>query len=158
MRVLLATGNGDSQSRLARLLEANGDEVIQVNAAGEGLLSTIGRAGRLHAAVLGQAALGPGWPGLLRRLRRQAPHLPAILLLRRGEAHAWRRAILAGAFDTLPDFESEGAVLHALSRALAYTGGKAVAEPPGKRQGIRPVGRSISPVSAAGFAPAATRT
>ncbi len=130
MRILLAIGKENTHVHLVRMLKAAGHEVIPTTATGEELLATAERASRLHAALLSQAALGRGWPKLLRQLRRQAPSLPAVVLLGPGAEHAWRRAILAGAFEALPESLPEEGVVRALSRALTYSMGKASATPP----------------------------
>lgn len=129
MRILLVTGNQPSRSDLARMLEARGHQVIQANAIGGELLGAVERAGRLNAALLGQAVLGRGWPRLLRQLRRRAPYLPVVFLLGPGAEQAWRIAILAGAFDALPASLPDEAVFRALVRALSYAVGRSLAEP-----------------------------
>ncbi len=128
MRILLAAGDEHTLTHLMGVLEGTGHEIIPTAATGEELLATVERAPRLHAALLSQAALGRGWSKLLRQLRRQAPYLPAVVLLGPGAEYAWRRAMLAGAFDALPPF-SEEAVLRALSCALAYSLGKSFEVP-----------------------------
>jgi len=126
MRVLLATGDERGSSHLDSVLEATGHEVIRGTSTGAKLLSSIERAGQLHAAVLSQAALGRRWPKLLRQLRWRAPDLPVVVLLGRRADRTWRPAILAGAFDALPAGVPETEVLESVSRALAYAGGEAV--------------------------------
>jgi DNA-binding NtrC family response regulator len=126
MRILLLTGDQHMLQDLARALEARGHQVALATSAGEDVLAATKPGGRLHAAVLSQGALGKRWPKLLRQLRRQAPYLPAVLLMRPGAARAWRVAIRAGAFDALPESAPQDAVLQAISRALAYAGGKSV--------------------------------
>lgn len=129
MRVLLALGREPGSNHLDFALEATGYEVIRGTGTGVKLLSSIERAGRLHAAVLSQAALGKRWPKLLRQLRWRAPDLPVVVLLGHRADRTWRPAILAGAFDALPASAPETEVLESVSRALAYAGNEAVAEP-----------------------------
>ncbi len=120
MRLLLAGGDPHSRAVLAPALNALGHEVVHTTANGPALVMAIARAEGLHAAVVGQHTLGKGWLRLLRLLRRQAPHLPVVVLLAPGTARSWRAAIMAGAFDALPESRGRGAVLEAVSRALAF--------------------------------------
>jgi len=113
---------------LARALEDRGHEVLHATAGGEELLASAEHAGRLHAAVLSEVALGQGWPRLMRQLRRSAPYLPAVVLLGPGSEATWRLAILAGAFEALPESTPLKEVLHAVSRALNYAVGKPPSE------------------------------
>lgn len=124
MRILFLTGDERLPQDLARALEARGHQVIHAAFAGEDMLAAAKPEGRLHAAVLSQRALGKRWPKLLRQLRQQAPYLPAVVLMRPGAARAWRIAILAGAFDALSESAPQETVLQAISRALAYAGGR----------------------------------
>jgi DNA-binding NtrC family response regulator len=124
MRILLLIDDQGMPQALARVLEARGHQVILATSAVGEVLAAAKPGGRLDAAVLSQGALGKRWPKLLRQLRRQAPYLPAVLLMRPGEARAWRVAIRAGAFEVLSEAAPQGEILQAISRALAYAGGR----------------------------------
>ncbi len=128
MRILLVGNEAPIERELTQLLDQRGHETIRLAAGGDDLLSTVEEAARFHVAVLDQSTLGEGWPKQIRRLRRRAPYLPAIVLLAPGGEHAWRHAILAGAFEALPVHSSLDAVLEALSRALSYSTGKPLFE------------------------------
>jgi DNA-binding NtrC family response regulator len=114
---------------LVQTLEAQGHRVIRAAAGGEDLLTTVAHAGRLHAALLDQMALGSGWPRLLRQLRRRAPYLPVVVLLGPEAERSWRLAILAGAFDVLPESAPQDTVLCAIDRALSYSTGRLIVDP-----------------------------
>ncbi len=129
MRVLLLTTNGHDQNGLVQALEAQGHEVIQTASGGEDLLTAIAHAGRLHAGLLNEVALGNGWPRLLRQLRRRVPSLPVVVLLGPQAEQSWRLAILAGAFDALPESAPEDIVLRAIYRALGYSTGRLFVDP-----------------------------
>lgn len=128
MRILLLTADQHTRNGLARALEDRGHEVLHATAGGEELLATAEHAGRLHAAVLSEVALGNGWPRLVRQLRRSAPYLPTVVLLGPGSNATWRLAILAGAFEALPESTPQREVFHAVSRALNYAAGKPPSE------------------------------
>jgi DNA-binding NtrC family response regulator len=123
MRIVLLTGDEPVLQELGRALEARGHQVILATSAAADVLAASEPGRRLHAAVLGQVALGRRWPNLLRQLRRRLPALPVVLLLRPSDTRAWRVAILAGAFEALPVSAPQEAILQAISRALAYSGG-----------------------------------
>jgi DNA-binding NtrC family response regulator len=125
MRVLLAAVDDPRESRLQGMLEARGHEVVRAVSKSEELLSSIGGADHLHAAIVSQRSLGRRWPRLLRQLRKQAPRLPVVLLLGPRADRAWRLAILAGAFEAASARAPEAAI-QAVYRALAYVVGKAV--------------------------------
>ena len=108
------------------MLEARGHEVIRAISKGEELLASIEGADHLHAAIVSQGSLGRRWPRLLRQLRKQAPHLPVVLLLGPRTDRAWRLAMLAGAFEAVPASAPEAVAIQAVYRALAYAVGKAV--------------------------------
>ena len=129
MRVLLLTTDERDRNGLAQTLEAQGHVVIHAASGGEDLLTAIAHAGRLHAALLNQVALGNGWPRLLRQLRRRVPSLPAIVLLGPEAEQSWRLAIPAGAFDALPESSPEEIVLGAIYKALSYSGGRLFVDP-----------------------------
>jgi DNA-binding NtrC family response regulator len=129
MRVLLLTRDEHDRNGLVQALEAQGHGVIHAASGGEDLLTAIAHAGRLQAALLDQVALGNGWPRLLRQLRRRVPSLPVVVLLGPQEEQRWRLAILAGAFDALPESASEGAVLRVIYRALGYSTGRLIVDP-----------------------------
>src|SRR5574342_666137 len=57
------------------------------------------------------------------------PRLPAVVLLGSGAEQRWRLAILAGAFDVLPESAPEETVLRAVCRALSYSSGRLPLEP-----------------------------
>jgi DNA-binding NarL/FixJ family response regulator len=128
VRVLLAAGDDPREGRMQRILEATGHEVIREAARAEELLASIEAAGHLHAAAVSQGSLGRRWPRLLRQLRKQAPHLPVVLLLGPKADRAWRLAILAGAFEAVPAGAPEEAAVQAVGRALAYAVGRVVGE------------------------------
>jgi DNA-binding NtrC family response regulator len=130
MRILLVTGDQPIEQGLMQLLERSGHELTHLSTGGSDMLSSVEEGTRFHAAVLNQGVLGRGWPRQIRDLRRQAPYLPAVVLLAADGEHAWRHAILAGAFEALPLDGSLDAILEALSRALRYSAGKALQEPP----------------------------
>ncbi len=126
MRILLVTGDQPVERELAQTLLRSGHDLARLSSGGGELLSSVEQGARFHAAILNQAMLGPGWPRQIRDLRRRAPYLPAVVLLAAGEERAWRHAILAGAFESLPLLSSLDVVLKALSRALIYSAGKMV--------------------------------
>ncbi len=155
MRILLVSSDQLIERELAQLLGRGGHETIQVAAGGDDLLSTVEEAARFHVAVLDQSALGEGWPKQVRQLRRRAPYLPAIVLLAPGGEHAWRHAILAGAFEALPLHSTLDAVLEALSRALSYSTGKPLFEaartPSSDRTGVSPAQLDLTPLAPFGL-------
>lgn len=120
MRVLLATPYQPFQEDLARALRGMGHAVVGTASRGTDLIPAIERAGRLHAAVLGQAMLGNEWATLLRRLRGRLPRLPVVILLSPGAERTWRRALLAGAFDALPPSAPVEGTLKAVCLALSW--------------------------------------
>ena len=124
MRILLVMTDEHDRNDVVQALEAQGHGMIEATSGGEDLLTAVEHAGRLHAALLNQVALGNGWPRLLRLLRRRAPSLPVVLLLGPEAARSWRLAILAGAFDALPESAPQDAVLCAVDRALTYSTGR----------------------------------
>lgn len=124
MRILLLTTNEHARNGVVQALEAQGHVVIRATSGGEDLLAAVEHAGRLQAALLNQVALGSGWPRLLRQLRRRAPFLPAVVLLGPETERSWRLAILAGAFDALPESAPQDTVLCAIDRALSYSTGR----------------------------------
>jgi DNA-binding NtrC family response regulator len=124
MRILLVTGDQPIEQQLMHLLEGGGHELTRVSAGGDEALSRVEEGARFHAAVLSEGVLGRGWPRQIRDLRRRAPYLPAVVLLAADGEHAWRHAILAGAYEALPLQRSLDAILEALSRALQYSAGK----------------------------------
>ncbi len=128
MRILLVTSDRPSERQLVHRLEQGGHELSRLSAGGDGLLSAVEQGPRFHAAVLYQAVLGTGWPQEVRQLRRRAPYLPPVVLLAPGAEHAWRHAILAGAFEALPLRGSLDAILEVLSRAVDYSVGKPLRE------------------------------
>ena len=144
MRILLVTGDQPIERELARLLAQSGQELIRLSAGGDGLLSTVEQGPRFHAAVLNQTVLGTRWPRQLRQLRRRAPYLPAVVLLASGAEHAWRHAILAGAFEALPLRSSLDAILEALSRAVDYSVGKPLPEAARPQVAVGAVAPSLS--------------
>ena len=129
MRILLLTTNEYARNGVVQALEAQGHLVIRAPSGGEDLLTAVEHAGRLQAALLNQVALGSGWPRLLRQLRRRAPARPAVVLLGPEAERSWRLAILAGAFDALPESTSEEIVLCAIDRALSYSTGRLFSGP-----------------------------
>ncbi len=150
MRILLVTGDQPIECELAQCLERSGHELTCLSARGDDLLSCVEHGERFHAAVLDQAALGQGWPRQIRELRRRAPYLPAVVLFAANEVNAWQRAILAGAYETLPIQSPLGAILEALSRALHYSAGKTLEALPHSADVIQtlppssPAGRTAS--------------
>lgn len=123
MRVLLAAAHQPFQENLARALREIGHGVVETASRGTEVIPSIERAGRLHAAVLGQAMLGNEWAMLLRRLRGRLPRLPrlpVVILLSPGAERTWRRALLAGAFDALPASTPVEGALQAVCLALAW--------------------------------------
>ena len=130
MRVLLLTTDEHGRNCLVRTLESKGYEVIRATSGGEDLLTAAEHAGRLHGALLSQVALGQGWPRLLRQLRRRVPSLPAIILLGPEAEQNWRLAILAGAFDALPECSPEETVFLTVHKALSYSTGKLLPKQP----------------------------
>jgi DNA-binding NarL/FixJ family response regulator len=130
MRVLLLTTDEHGRNGLVRALESKGHEVIRATSRGEDLLAAAEHAGRLHGALLSQVALGQGWPRLLRQLRRRVPSLPAIILLGPEAEQNWRLAILAGAFDALPECSPEETVFLTVHKALSYSTGKPLPKQP----------------------------
>ncbi len=128
MRILLVTNDEPIERRLTERLEQNGHEIVWLRASGDELLAAVERGPRYHAAVLNQAVLGERWPRQVRRLRRRAPYLPAVVLLPLGMEHAWQHAILAGAFEALPLRRSLDDILEAISRAVEYSAGKPLPE------------------------------
>ncbi len=128
MRILLVTSDQPIERGLAHFLEQSGHEITRLTASGDGLLATVEQSPRFHAAVLDQSALGKGWPRHVRQLRRRAPYLPAVVLLAPGGEHAWRHAILAGAFEAVPLRSALEVILEALSRALNYSAGRPLPE------------------------------
>jgi len=128
MRVLLAAVDDPREGRMQWMLEAKGHEVIRAISKDEELLASIEGADHLHVAIVSQGSLGRRWPMLLRRLRKQAPRLPVVLLLGPRADRAWRLAMLAGAFEAVPASAPEGAAIQAVYRALAYAVGRVVGE------------------------------
>ncbi len=118
MRVLVAVASNRTRHELTRALGAKGHEVITSTSRGEELLLAIERTTPIHVALLSQAALGSGWPKVLRQLRRRAPGVRVVVLLRPGAERQWRLAMLAGAFDALPGSAHGNEVLAGLCRAL----------------------------------------
>lgn len=120
MRILLATAHQEFEEDLGRSLREMGHAVVETASRGMELIPAFERAGRLHAAVLGQAALGSEWAMLLRRFRGRLPGLPLLILLSPGAERTWRRALLAGAFDALPSSAPVERVLKAVCLALSW--------------------------------------
>jgi DNA-binding NtrC family response regulator len=123
-RILLATASQRLRRDLAQALTHEGHEVLHTTSHGLGLLAAVEQGGGPHAIVLSQGFLGAGWPALVRQLRRRAPRVPIVLLLRPGAEWAWRFAFLAGAFDALPASADLEAVLGSVHRALTCPTGR----------------------------------
>ncbi len=119
MRILLAIPSHRTRNDLARALGARGHDVATATSRGAELLLAIAQARPLQAAVLCQAALGDKWVALLRQLRKQAPGIRAIVLLKPGAERLWRLAIMAGAFEALPTSIAWEELLGAIYRTLA---------------------------------------
>lgn len=119
MRLLLGAGQQPFEEDLTRALRGMGHTVIGTTSRGMELIPAIERAGRLHAAVLGQAMLGSEWVVLLRHLRGRFPRLPVVILLSPGAERTWRRALLAGAFDALRASTPVEGALKAVCLALS---------------------------------------
>ncbi len=117
-RVLLATVSRRLRKDLSRVLGAEGHVVVHCASRGAMLVMAIQQAGPLAAVVIDQALLGSGWTTLLRQLRRPAPSLPVVLLLRPGAEWARKLAFAAGAFAALPASATTEAVLDAVARAI----------------------------------------
>ncbi|HYL80345.1 MAG TPA: hypothetical protein VEU07_06000 [Candidatus Acidoferrum sp.] len=145
MRILLLMRDEHDRDDVVRALEARGHGVIQATSGGEDVLTAVEHAGRLHAALLDQVALGNGWPRLLRLLRRRAPSLPAVILLGPEAERSWRLAVLAGAFDALPESSPPDAVLCAVDKALSYSTGRLFTGPlPADANAVRETARSAA--------------
>ncbi len=141
MRVLLAIASNRARHELTQALAAKGHEVCTSAARGEGLLAAIAPARTVHGVLATQAVLGGEWLRVLRQLRRRAPDIPIVVLLRPGAELAWRLAILAGAFEALAASAANAAVLDALCHAPRSAAAKAPAPPAAHRHGHPPAGR-----------------
>ncbi len=128
MRILLVIGEQPIERELVHVLAQGGHQLTLLTAGGESLMCAVEESPRFHAAVLNQAVLGKKWPRQIRQLRRLAPYLPALVLLARGAEHAWRPAIVAGAFEAVPLRSALEVILEALSRALEYSAGRPLQE------------------------------
>lgn len=118
MRVLLAIASDRTRNDLTQALEAEGHEVITSTPRREELLRAIEEAMPVQAALVTQAALGAQWVRWLRQLRKRAPGVRTVVLLRPGAEKHWRRAMMAGAYEALGASATREDLLRALSRTL----------------------------------------
>lgn len=153
MRVLLAISSNRARNELTQHLAAKGHTVFTSTARGEGLLAAIEHAKPIHVVLVTQAAMGCEWVRGLRQLRRRAPTILVVVLLRPGAELAWRVAMLAGAFEALAASVSGAVLLEALGRAvnIAAAGSRVLPAPPREEAtGGARIARSQAPLAAGG--------